>query len=225
MALVVAGLGHDIDHPGVTNAFMEASLHPLALQYNDCAVLENHHAASTYTVLRRPECAIWGHLPNRLETEARAVLVHSILATDMSRHMSMVSRLQGLSSPIPRPGEPDKGSVRQDLRGILLHTADLAGQALTWPLASRWGEAVCTEFREQAFAEKELDLPLTPFMQGLDSETAVARLQSGFCEFVLLPLWRGMADLFPRLATRVNELENNLKRYGAIVAAAEEEDG
>ncbi len=47
---LLAGLCHDIDHPGVNNAFMCASGADLSLLYNDLSVLENHHAAVTWNV-------------------------------------------------------------------------------------------------------------------------------------------------------------------------------
>lgn len=38
LCLLIAALGHDIDHPGVSNAFLVASGAPLALLYNDISV-------------------------------------------------------------------------------------------------------------------------------------------------------------------------------------------
>ncbi|OEH79713.1 3 5 -cyclic nucleotide phosphodiesterase domain-containing protein [Cyclospora cayetanensis] len=38
-------LAHDVDHPGVNNNSLCEQQHPLAIMYNDKAVLENHHAA------------------------------------------------------------------------------------------------------------------------------------------------------------------------------------
>ena len=49
--LMIAALGHDVDHPGVNNAFMINSGAVLALRYNDVSVLENHHAATVSTLL------------------------------------------------------------------------------------------------------------------------------------------------------------------------------
>ena len=40
LALLVAAVAHDVDHPGVNNAFMINSNQPLALRYNDQSVLE-----------------------------------------------------------------------------------------------------------------------------------------------------------------------------------------
>lgn len=52
LSLMIAALGHDADHPGNDNQFEIDSGSPLALCYNDISVLENHHAATTFAVLR-----------------------------------------------------------------------------------------------------------------------------------------------------------------------------
>lgn len=44
-SLGVSALAHDVDHPGVNNNSLIEEHHPLAIIYNDKAVLENHHAA------------------------------------------------------------------------------------------------------------------------------------------------------------------------------------
>ncbi|CDI85661.1 3', 5'-cyclic nucleotide phosphodiesterase domain-containing protein, putative [Eimeria praecox] len=45
LGLMLAALAHDVDHPGVNNNSLIEEHHPLAIVYNDKAVLENHHAA------------------------------------------------------------------------------------------------------------------------------------------------------------------------------------
>jgi hypothetical protein len=52
LSLLIAALGHDADHPGNDNQFEVDSNSTLALCYNDISVLENHHAATTFAVLR-----------------------------------------------------------------------------------------------------------------------------------------------------------------------------
>lgn len=52
LGLLIAAICHDVDHPGRTNAFLINSVHPLALQYNDVSVLENHHSALTFRLLQ-----------------------------------------------------------------------------------------------------------------------------------------------------------------------------
>ena len=44
--LMVAAVGHDIGHPGLTNQFLIESKNPLALKYDETsAVLETMHAS------------------------------------------------------------------------------------------------------------------------------------------------------------------------------------
>ncbi|CDJ29857.1 3', 5'-cyclic nucleotide phosphodiesterase domain-containing protein, putative [Eimeria mitis] len=45
LGLMLAALTHDVDHPGVNNSSLIEEHHPLAIVYNDKAVLENHHAS------------------------------------------------------------------------------------------------------------------------------------------------------------------------------------
>jgi cAMP-specific phosphodiesterase 4 len=51
-ALMVAALSHDLDHPGVNNAFLVNTRDPLATVYNDSSVLENAHVAGLYSLIR-----------------------------------------------------------------------------------------------------------------------------------------------------------------------------
>ena len=44
---------HDVGHPGLNNAFLTQSGHPLAITYNDESPLEQMHAATTFLIMRR----------------------------------------------------------------------------------------------------------------------------------------------------------------------------
>jgi hypothetical protein len=45
LAVLFAALCHDLDHPGVNNAFEASSMSERAVRYNDTSILENYHAA------------------------------------------------------------------------------------------------------------------------------------------------------------------------------------
>lgn len=49
--MCIAALGHDVGHPGVSNAFLVSTNQSLALVYNDNAVLENYHAYVTFKTI------------------------------------------------------------------------------------------------------------------------------------------------------------------------------
>ena len=51
MTYTLAGACHDVEHPGFNNLFLMETRHEIANRYNDVAVLENHHIATTFRVL------------------------------------------------------------------------------------------------------------------------------------------------------------------------------
>jgi len=52
MSMLLAGLIHDTDHPGFNNIFMVNTAAPLAIRYNDTAVLESYHVAMGFKILK-----------------------------------------------------------------------------------------------------------------------------------------------------------------------------
>jgi len=54
-----------------------------ALLYNDISVLENHHASTTFTILRDPQCNILQKYPKQNVTALRSSIIEAVLATDM----------------------------------------------------------------------------------------------------------------------------------------------
>lgn len=85
-ALLFSALAHDIDHPGMNNAFMVNSGSSLALRYNDTSVLENHHAASISAILSDKESDLLCNLTTEERRHARKLMIKSVLATDMAGH-------------------------------------------------------------------------------------------------------------------------------------------
>ncbi|EKX37593.1 hypothetical protein GUITHDRAFT_144871 [Guillardia theta CCMP2712] len=74
LALITASLCHDVDHPGVTNDLLVKTESDLALLYNDCSVLENHHCTTTFKILRRPQSNILASLDKEDFAQARRAL-------------------------------------------------------------------------------------------------------------------------------------------------------
>jgi hypothetical protein len=94
-ALMVGALAHDMDHPGLNNAFLVASRHPLATTYNDASVLENRHVACLYALVgARPEADVFAALEPATWREVRRLVIAAVLHTDMTQHFPMVSKLE-----------------------------------------------------------------------------------------------------------------------------------
>ena len=94
-ALLVAALAHDVEHPGVNNAFLVATRHPLALRYNDASVLESRHCAALFGLCAaQPEADVFAGLDDAGWRAARRVVLGAVLATDMSHHFKLISQAE-----------------------------------------------------------------------------------------------------------------------------------
>ncbi|KAF8496965.1 hypothetical protein JB92DRAFT_1043791 [Gautieria morchelliformis] len=96
-ALFVAGIGHDIGHPGVSNAFLTNAKTPLAELFDDTSVLEKLHCTLLLQVMRKHSM---GHLLDRLP---------SILTNDAG--FSSVSQSRART-------ESDPGVLNHDIRAV-----------------------------------------------------------------------------------------------------------
>ena len=62
--------------------------------YNDESVLENHHLAVAFKLLQIPECDILSNLSQKQRMSVRKMVIDMVLATDMSKHMSLLADLK-----------------------------------------------------------------------------------------------------------------------------------
>lgn len=88
----LASLLHDYKHLGVNNGYLQASKHPLCLEYNNSAVLEHMHAAEALKLI-----VSTGAIDSfdQLNTTAfRFLLSKLILCTDFSRGMKSVELVE-----------------------------------------------------------------------------------------------------------------------------------
>ena len=92
LALYCAAAMHDYDHPGRNNQFLISIKSPLALLYNDRSVLENHHISASWRLMESD--SKYDFLTNLEASEwkrFRTLVVENILATDLSKHFTIIS--------------------------------------------------------------------------------------------------------------------------------------
>ena len=93
-SFIIAGAAHDVEHPGFNNLFLIESKDQIALTYNDQAVLENHHAATLFSILNQPNFNILSNFPKEDFKRVRKLMVSAILATDMAQHFKKASQFK-----------------------------------------------------------------------------------------------------------------------------------
>ena len=216
LALLVGCLCHDIDHPGTNNAFQVLAASELALLHNDQAVLENHHAATTFALLCCPDMSIFSPLHSSLTTDdvrsLRKMMISSILSTDMARHFEMCHELD-VQQPECADIEWDKEQHRQFILNLITHSADLSGQITPLHIAQQWEERIAREFMQQSLMELHYGLPLTAYLQDMHIERVRLKNHLNFLNFVMTPLWTGLVEMFPQLRECAENLVNNRKYF------------
>ncbi len=221
-AVLVAAICHDLDHPGTTNDFAKNSLSSLALLYNDRSILENHHAAMAFKTMQEPDKNILANLSSEDFKYTRKMIIELILKTDMANHFDMIKNMQLMADKIDTESGDyfsiDNDDHRMELAGLVVHCADLSNPAYPhFEMTRQWCFRVCEEFSKQAALEESMGLPVTPFMEGLSSERNIAKLQIGFVNYVILPLWKVTGLLFPKSAQQSLNCVNNVKRWQDII--------
>ena len=103
LSLLIAAACHDVGYPGVNNAFLIASGHPLALTYNDSSPLENMHVATAFLSMRYPGCNILGSLTSEQRLLVRSLIIAGILGTDNSQHFKLMTKLKRRTARAMRP--------------------------------------------------------------------------------------------------------------------------
>jgi GAF domain-containing protein len=216
LALLLSAICHDLDHPGNNNAFEIAIRSELAILYSDDAVLERHHLAVTHELLENPSVQILSGLTAAQRSELRASVTHAILATDMSQHFKILEDIIRRTSTDAPYSQSDPVS-RKALIGHILHSADIGAQTQCRTVALKWTDRLVEEFSAQAAREIECNIPLTPFLHGLDDELKKMQLQVGFVNGVVSPLWVALAACFPDMEPAITQLEGNKNYYAAEV--------
>lgn len=209
LALFVAMLVHDIDHPGNNNAFEIAAKTAIALRYNDLSPLENHHAAIGIQIMEQRERNMFGTLPADMLEEVRETYLYAILQTDMKQHFAMVDQLKAVKTRSSSYFNQEVMQDRRDLIGFLSHSVDIANPLLPcFELSRTWAVRISQEFWNQYEKELESGLPPTQMWADINTTTGFLRSQLGFINFIVAPLWCGLLDVLPAF-----DAESDLRKH------------
>eukprot|EP00727_Mastigamoeba_balamuthi_P000921 m51a1_g10826 putative 3 5 -cyclic nucleotide phosphodiesterase (1028) ;mRNA; f:17457-21743 len=184
LAAVVAAVIHDVGHPGVNNAFLQSTMDALHVRYNGASVLESMHSAEGMRVLLSDECNfVRGKLPQADVVELHRTVASMVLATDMSRHLEFTSQLLMLQ--------------------LILKAADVSNSSRRWEVCGRWARRVMEEFGQQGDQERERGLTVSAFMDRGTQD--IARCQTAFIKYVMLPMADIVAKISPAIGRQMSD--------------------
>uniref|UniRef100_G3NWA1 Phosphodiesterase n=1 Tax=Gasterosteus aculeatus aculeatus TaxID=481459 RepID=G3NWA1_GASAC len=220
LAAIFAAAIHDVDHPGVSNQFLINTNSELALMYNDESVLENHHLAVGFKLLQEDNCDIFQNLTKKQRQSLRKMAIDMVLATDMSKHMSLLADLKTMveTKKVTSSGVLllDNYTDRIQVLRNMVHCADLSNPTKSLELYRQWTDRIMEEFFHQGDRERERGMEISPMC---DKHTAsVEKSQVGFIDYIVHPLWETWADLVhPDAQDILDTLEDNRNWYQSMI--------
>ncbi|XP_018608921.1 cAMP-specific 3',5'-cyclic phosphodiesterase 4B-like isoform X1 [Scleropages formosus] len=220
LAAIFAAAIHDVDHPGVSNQFLINTNSELALMYNDESVLENHHLAVGFKLLQEEHCDIFQNLNKKQRQSLRKMVIDMVLATDMSKHMSLLADLKTMveTKKVTSSGVLllDNYTDRIQVLRNMVHCADLSNPTKSLELYRQWTDRIMDEFFHQGDKERERGMEISPMC---DKHTAsVEKSQVGFIDYIVHPLWETWADLVhPDAQDILDTLEDNRNWYQSMI--------
>lgn len=157
LGLLVAALGHDVGHPGVTNAFMIKYSAPTAQVFNERSVLELFHSA---VFINKILSINWPTLLNiqtvpGADLTLKKLITSCILATDMAEHFEYIDKLATFNL---ETHESNSNTVKL-ISSLLIKCADISNVTRPLRVSSQWAMVLSREFEEVSTLEKKLSKP------------------------------------------------------------------
>jgi CheY-like chemotaxis protein len=197
-ALLIAGLCHDLGHPGQNNDYMIRTGSEIAMLYNRRSVLENCHSFLLFRLLSgRPDADILAVLPHDDKSEVERMIMECILSTDPSLHTKYVKKLCAMSSTsVLLPYQ------RLLIMQCIVKMADISNVARDWDGPGyRWSCLVSQEFFDQGDALKSYSMNVAPFLDR--NATTIGKNSLVFIDGFALPLFQAIGQLFPNFDTNI----------------------
>ena len=208
LAGIIAGSIHDYDHPGFNNSFHTRTNAYLSTLYNDKSILENHHLACIFEMLRQPKYNILSKLTDDQRREVRDTMCEMVLSTDMGNHGKIFQAFRRRQVE----GGQDWFSRKEDVRLALsmsIKMADISNSGRPNHLYIEWAKNIATEFYKQGDAEQQANLAISPFMDRRKHRVDFPKGQQSFMSFIVVPMFEAMAELLPALEPALAHCNEN----------------
>lgn len=223
LSLLLASVGHDVGHPGLTNDFLSKFNAPMTTVFSSRAVLESFHSAWFQRVLQL-------HWPAFLEDPWNKLQTETILATDMASHFEYVTKIREMSTNTSAI-DPTDQKFTLILMSLIIKCADISNVTRPLDISSRWGVVLTREFAEIAQLSAHLangddicsltdpreepHFPLT-FDESLAEINNLPKNQLYFITNYADAMYKEVAVLFPEFAFMYQVLQSNTAKWESI---------
>ena len=132
LALIIAAMGHDLNHPGIGNTYFVKANHIVSSTVNGASVLENFHCYTLFKLLEDSQ------LLTELGDKKQKIIdtmKELIMCTDMAKHATVMKNLDGLKGFDKMLPEKEK----LVLMSVVLHASDISNPCMKFSAFREWG--------------------------------------------------------------------------------------
>ena len=206
--ILIAAACHDFEHFGFNNPFLIESRLPWAIEYNDKSPLENHHIASSFSIMQKEEFNIFKNLTSEEYKSIRKMMIDLVLATDAANHFTSLAKFKS------RIGAEDFAADGEDKQIVLdmsIHLADISNPAKPFNLALIWTGLLYDEFFKQG--DKESEEGRNPSFLMDRKTTNIAGCSIGFINMLVLPAYEELVKVIPKALIWLDNINVNKERW------------
>ncbi|XP_075705971.1 rod cGMP-specific 3',5'-cyclic phosphodiesterase subunit beta [Rhinoderma darwinii] len=223
MAMVTAGLCHDIDHRGTNNLYQMKSQHPLA-RLHGSSILERHHLEFGKFLLADESMNIFQNLNRRQHELVIHLMDIAIIATDLALYFKKRTMFQKIVDQSKTYDDQQKWieylsleTTRKEIIMAMMMTAcDLSAITKPWEVQSKVALLVAAEFWEQGDLERTV-LQQQPIpMMDRNKSAELPKLQCGFIDFVCTFVYKEFSRFHEEIQPMLDGLMNNKKEWKAL---------
>ncbi|KEG10409.1 putative 3, 5-cyclic nucleotide phosphodiesterase [Trypanosoma grayi] len=211
LAGLLAGAIHDFDHPGLNNNFHTKTNAYLSTLYNDRSILENHHIACVFEMIRNPRYNIFAPLSSEQLLAVRETMIEMVLATDMGNHGRIFKNFQ-----VRMAETTDWFSNKEDVRLALsmsIKMADISNCARPHYIYAEWARNIANEFYNQGDAEVACNLTVSPFMDRRKEIVDFPKGQISFMMYIVIPMVEALSEFLPSLRFALQYCSDNKEAW------------
>ncbi|XP_004432255.1 PREDICTED: rod cGMP-specific 3',5'-cyclic phosphodiesterase subunit beta [Ceratotherium simum simum] len=223
LAMVTAGLCHDIDHRGTNNLYQMKSQNPLA-KLHGSSILERHHLEFGKFLLSEETLNIYQNLNRRQHEHVIHLMDIAIIATDLALYFKKRTMFQKIVDE-SKNYEDRKSWVeylslettrKEIVMAMMMTACDLSAITKPWEVQSKVALLVAAEFWEQGDLERTvLDQQPIPMMDR-NKAAELPKLQVGFIDFVCTFVYKEFSRFHEEILPMFNRLQNNRKEWKAL---------
>jgi cAMP-specific phosphodiesterase 4 len=151
--------------------------------YNDESVLENHHLAVAFKLLQNPACDILAGLSVKQRQTVRKMAIDMVLATDMSKHMTLLADLKTMVETKKVAGSGvlllDNYNDRIQVLQNLVHCSDLSNPTKPLDIYRRWVDRIMEEFFRQGDRERDAGMEISPMCDRFNATIEKSQVSGG----------------------------------------------